>query len=306
VSRVFANPDVLARSWYPLTSSRSVRRGAVRSVELFDRRIAVYRDTAGQTHALDARCPHLGADLGQGEVVGDGVRCAFHRWCFGADGACREAPGHAQPPARRARAYPTQEQWGFIWVFNGREALFDLPPVGGSRWRTVALPVQRIGCHPHIVLGNGLDVTHYEALHGLQFSETPRLTTAEPYRVSVELRGRPRSPFWRLVSGTRRQEIVARFTTIGASLALSSVVSPVRFDVLFTGRPDRHGRCLTRTLVRFPGSMGPDWIRAFALMLSLLHDDRRVLERIEFRPHFAETDAPLQAFAETVNRLGAW
>jgi phenylpropionate dioxygenase-like ring-hydroxylating dioxygenase large terminal subunit len=306
VNRVFANPGVLARSWYPLVRSRHVRRGRVRSVELFDRRIALYRDHAGRVRAVDARCPHLGADLGQGAVEGDNVRCAFHRWCFGPDGSCVDAPGHAAPPPRRARAYPALDRWGFVWVFNGPEPLFGLPDDDGAGWRTIALPAQRIACHPHVVLANGLDLAHYEALHGLRFSEPPRITTSEPHQVSVALRGRPRSAFWQVLSGTRRREVVARFTTIGGSLALSSVTAPVRVDVLFTGRPDRTGRCLTLTLLRFPDPVGPAWIRAIALLLMLLHDDRRVLERLDFRPQFADTDAPLRAFAETIDRLGAW
>jgi hypothetical protein len=41
-------------------------------------------------------------------------------------------------------------------------------------------------------------------------------------------------------------------------------------------------------------------------MAMLLHDDRRVLDSIDFRPHFSEADAPLKAFAAVVNALGSW
>ena len=68
----FNNPAVVVQSWYVAGRSESLPRGKVRSFDLGNRRIAVYRDTAGVLHALDARCPHLGADLGHGRVVGNG------------------------------------------------------------------------------------------------------------------------------------------------------------------------------------------------------------------------------------------
>lgn len=307
MNRVFANPASLSKSWYAMARSRAIGRGQVRSIELGSRRIAIYRGGDGRVHAMDARCPHLGADLARAAVEGDALRCAFHRWCFGADGACRDAPGLPRPPARVARTYPTEERWGLIWIFNGPEPLFALPRAEGhERWRALRLPPQTIRCHPHVVLANGLDVSHYESLHGMAFSEAPRLSVSAPFEVSVALRGRPGSRLWRLASGTRRREIVARFTTIGGSLALSSVFSPLRFDVLFTGRPDAGGHCVTRTIFLFPGRPGPDWLRALGLMAMLLHDDRRVLDSLEFRPQFAESDEPLRAFASVVNALGAW
>ena len=240
---LFASPAAVTQSWYVAAKSASVAPGRVRVLELGPRRIAVYRNEDGHAHAIDARCPHLGADLTQGTVCGDGLRCAFHGWTFGPDGACTKAPGHAQPPDRRTRVYPVVERWGFIWVFNGPTPQFDLPtPEAGDRWRAFALPSQKIRCHPHLVLANGLDLTHYETLHGLRFTEPSRLLVSSPHEVTVEMRGRPQSRLWRAVSGTQRTDLVARFTTHGASLAWSSVLAPIRFHVLFTGRPDRQGQ----------------------------------------------------------------
>jgi hypothetical protein len=63
---------------------------------------------------------------------------------------------------------------------------------------------------------------------------------------------------------------------------------------------------LTRTIFLLPRTPGVSWLRAFGLMAMLLHDDRRVLDTIDFRPHFSEADAPLEAFAAVVNALGSW
>ena len=304
--QVFANAAVVSRSWYPVLRSRQVPPGRVRSASLGSRRLAVYRDRAGTAHVLDARCPHLGADLCQGRVVDGGLRCAFHGWSFGPDGRCREAPGHAAVPDRRARAYPVVERWGFIWLFNGHEPLFPLPdgPSGPSSW-IVRLPPQRIRCHPHLVLANGLDVAHYEGLHGLRLSEPPRLAV-KAWRVSVSLQGRPLSRRWQWASGSTAREIVADFTTVGGSLAWTTVSSPIRFEVLFTGRPHGRGECLTQTVFFFPQRPGAAWLRALGVMITLLHDDRRVLEGLEFRPAFTGADEPIREYARVVNALGAW
>ncbi len=307
MTELFASPAAVSQSWYVVAKSSSVGRGRARSCELGSRRIAVYRDQAGRAHALDARCPHLGADLTQGAVCGDALQCAFHRWTFGPDGACREAPGHSQPPNRRARAYPLVERWGLIWVFNGPVPLFDLPSTESEHeWRAFVLPPQTIRCHPHLVLANGLDLTHYETLHGFRFTDPARLIVSSPHQVTVEMRGRPQSRLWQAVTGTRGTDLVARFTTHGGSLAWSTVLAPIQFHVLFTGRPDRDGQCVTRTIFLLPRMPGPDWLRAFALMTLLLRDDRRILDTIDFRPQFSEMDAPLKAFAAVVNALGAW
>jgi phenylpropionate dioxygenase-like ring-hydroxylating dioxygenase large terminal subunit len=304
---VFMNPGVVSQSWYPAVRSTSIPRGAVRAFDLGRRRLAVYRGQDGRVHVIDARCPHLGADLAQGRVDANGIRCAFHGWTFDANGRCCHAPGHDALPDRQTRVYPIEERWGFVWVFNGPTPRFELPASDPDvRWRAIALRPQRVACHPHLVLANGLDVTHYESLHGMRFSAPSRLTVGDRFDVSVELRGRPQSRLWQLVSGTRSREIVARFTTIGGSLAWSSVRSPVRFDVVFTGRPDREGRCITQTIFLFPTRPGPDWLRAVALLATLLHDDRRVLDSIDFRPSFSDADEPLKAFARVVDALGAW
>jgi phenylpropionate dioxygenase-like ring-hydroxylating dioxygenase large terminal subunit len=304
---LFASRDVVTQSWYIAARSGSIAPGRIRLFELGSRRIAVYRDEDGHAHAVDARCPHLGADLTLGDVCGDGIRCAFHGWTFGHDGACTQAPGHTQPPDRRARTYPLVERWGFIWIFNGPAPRFDLPaPEVENEWRAFALPAQTIRCHPHLVLANGLDLTHYETLHGLEFTQPSRLLVSRPHEVTVEMRGRPQSRFWRAVSGTRHGDLVARFTTYGGSLAWSSVLAPTRFHVLFTGRPDRQGQCVTQTIFLVPRAPGTAWLRAFGLMAMLLHDDRRVLDTIDFRPHFSDADEPLKAFAAVVNGLGSW
>ena len=56
--------------------------------------IALFRDENGEAHAVDAYCPHLGANFAAGgKVVGDCIECPFHGWQFrGSDGKCTKIP----------------------------------------------------------------------------------------------------------------------------------------------------------------------------------------------------------------------
>ena len=241
----FHNPGVLVQSWYAIARSREVKMGRLRSFDLSNRRIALYRGGARTVHALDARCPHLGADLSHGSVTENGVRCAFHGWRIGSDGRCKHAPGLEYVPQRGVRSYPVAERWGFVWLFNGPRPLFELPATP-DRLRSVRLPSRTIRCHPHLVVGNGLDATHFETLHDVEFTSAPRLVVEDRFRISLEMRGRPRRTYLRrLVAG----EMYARFTTIGASLAWAEVFEPVRSIVTRFASPSEalNESCLPAT-----------------------------------------------------------
>ena len=56
--------------------------------------LAVFRDSDGEVHVLDAYCPHLGTNLGAGgHVKGKCLECPFHGWQFnGLDGRCTHIP----------------------------------------------------------------------------------------------------------------------------------------------------------------------------------------------------------------------
>lgn len=303
----FNNPNVHVQSWYVVDRATALRPGQVRSFDLLGRRIAVYRNSSGALYAVDGRCPHLGADLGQGRVEGSSLRCRLHGWRIGSDGACVSPAGPGQIEKRSVHAYPVVERWGIIWLFNGPEPSFDLPDLGSTNpnW-VVRLPPQTIDCHPHLVIGNGLDVTHFSVLHDMELTATPRLDTRERFTTSLEIQGRPRAPQLRRATGTQRADIAARFTAIGGSLAVATVRAPIQFDVLFTGRTNTQGNCETRTLV-FLYSRNPIYVtRALVILYTLLHNDRRVLDRLQFAPDWSTTDDGLRTFAAVIDRMAVW
>ena len=52
-----------------------------------------------------------------------------------------------------------------------------------------------------------------------------------------------------------------------------------------------------------PRGLGISALRALVLVYSLLHDDRRILDRLDFHAGFGATDEPLRRFAEIINQM---
>ncbi len=84
--------------------------------------IALYRDSKGQIHALEDRCPHRLVKLSHGQVIGDELECTYHGWRFNDKGECAAVPylaDNQKLPSCKIRRYPVKEQDGFIWLFPG-------------------------------------------------------------------------------------------------------------------------------------------------------------------------------------------
>lgn len=167
------------------------------------------------------------------------------------------------------------------------------------------MPPQTVRCHPHLVIGNGLDLSHFSSLHDLELVGAPRLEAAT-FTTSLELQAYPRSPTLRRALGAGRSPIQARFTASGGSLAIASFRSPLRFDALFTGRANAEGHCETQTLLFFYSSRPLYVWRSLLLVYTLLRNDRRMLDGLRFAPDWSESDESLRAFADMVDRLDTW
>ncbi|MCW2973670.1 MAG: ring-hydroxylating dioxygenase, large terminal subunit [Thermoleophilia bacterium] len=292
----FANPAVLLESWYVACRAKELKPGAPRSFDLAGRRLVVFRRADGSIHAMNGRCAHLGADLGQGRVTPEGeLECAFHHWRFGTDGACTYAKGLDTPPGRRLTTYPAREHLGLIWVYTGPEPSFDLPVID-QRLRPLHVPSQHIDCHPHLVLGNVYDIEHFGALHGVTFSEEPTIERTSAMELRADVVGGFESRFVRTVTGSGHGGIEASFRTLGGSITWVEVRRPFPFHVVFTGRPTSSGGCDTQTVFLVPRSPVKK-VRAVLLVMALLHDDSRILNRMQFTPAFTDADAGMAALA---------
>jgi aminopyrrolnitrin oxygenase len=155
-------------AWYVFCNTSELAEGPV-SKEMFGRRLVAFRSASGQVAVLDARCAHLGADLGRGDIVGESIRCPYHHWRYGADGRCVHIPtGDEIPEFARQGTYPVEERLGYVFLFNSRKALFPLPFFEDSRIEDfIAGQLFRFeaSCPWYLVAANGFDSAHYHAVH---------------------------------------------------------------------------------------------------------------------------------------------
>lgn len=176
--RLRTYPDPYPDTWYPVSRSDELRGGAVQPMRLGDHRLVVFRGRDGAVGALDAYCPHLGADLSGGSVCGNHVRCPFHHWEFDAGGRVARVPYASGPlPATlRTRTWPVEERFGFVWVWYSRSAarrgatpawpLPDFPEIGYGRlverghWDGGTIPM-----HLMEITENGADLRHFDVVH---------------------------------------------------------------------------------------------------------------------------------------------
>jgi phenylpropionate dioxygenase-like ring-hydroxylating dioxygenase large terminal subunit len=119
---------LFTQSWFAMALSRELVAGQVIGRDFLDGRIVLFRGKNGRAVAMSAYCPHVGADLSVGEVIGDNLRCAFHHWEYNQDGRCvKTGVGDKPPKGACLFNFPTEERFGIIWVFNGEAPLFELP-----------------------------------------------------------------------------------------------------------------------------------------------------------------------------------
>lgn len=299
----FANPDVVCEGWYSVGSARAIGVGGVTRAWIGKKDLVVYRDRSGVLRAVDRACAHLGADLTQATVVDKGLQCAFHRWCWGADGSCTAGGGVAT--GARIGAYEVRERWGLAWVWAGGKPAYDLPEPEPENWAHILrLPPQRLACHPHVVLGNGLDLSHVVPVHRFQFEEDPAVELEPPHRISVNIHARFHPTLMRRLLGLAGHSARWRFTNIGPSLAWVRVTSPTPFELVWAARPLPEGGCSTQTLFFLPRLSA--LTRAVPMMIATTWADRGVLHGLDFKPGFVATDAVFAQYAQMVEAIPEW
>jgi phenylpropionate dioxygenase-like ring-hydroxylating dioxygenase large terminal subunit len=311
----FNNPDVLAVSWYPVLPSRKLKRRQVRNAGLHKRRITLYRGDDGAVRAIHSNCAHLGADLGQGAVIGNELRCPFHHWMYGQNGKCTHIPYRQDIPSfAKVFSYPVEERYGYIWIFNGAEVAFPLPSFDQVNDQNCFVRVYAItlNCHPHIITSNAYDIQHWKALHELDFSSAPSIKEEDGFRMRADFKFQLRSSRWnmRMLKWLRGKNIDFSCTTWGGNLVTSeSAAGKNSVKCLFAHSPRPDGSSATLQFLFIPRTVLPGFhyilapfIRAF--VHAFISADMRLLNEIDFWPRFTEDDSTLKLFVNRTNRIG--
>ncbi|UYV83026.1 nvd [Cordylochernes scorpioides] len=171
-------PPVFPNGWYSLAASGQVPVGKVLLVAALGENFAVFRDSEGRVHVLDAYCPHLGANMAVGgHVEGDCLVCPFHGWQFrGSDGVCVFIPylksGKTPPEQARVKVWPSCERNDavMVWYHAEGEAPSWEPPavaeVEDRRWSSQGSATHHVACHLQEIAENGADIAHFFWIHG--------------------------------------------------------------------------------------------------------------------------------------------
>jgi phenylpropionate dioxygenase-like ring-hydroxylating dioxygenase large terminal subunit len=186
---------MLKNFWYACELSSAVTQKP-KQIKMLNQRFVLYRNTQGQVVILKDECPHRGAALSLGWVEDDCLRCPYHGWKFQADGQCTNIPANAPetpfPKKARVAAYPTQEKYGFVWLFYGdlpeaeRPPIPPLPEFEDPKLHKSFLDFQ-VNTHYTRVLENSIDISHLPIVHansfGAGFRQNPQV---EDYEVKDE------------------------------------------------------------------------------------------------------------------------
>jgi phenylpropionate dioxygenase-like ring-hydroxylating dioxygenase large terminal subunit len=272
-------PPAEARWWHPVAGADAL--GALPlPVRVLGQDLVLWRsaDANQAVQAFDDRCPHRGARLSLGRVVGDQLQCAYHGWCFGREGACRSipaVPGFVPPAGHRVPAWQVAQAHGLWWV--ARDPLTAHPPT------LAGVPSRRVVCGPYTVetsaprvVENFLDTSHFAFVHEGWLGDAAHPEVPD-YAVSQTADGRPMIEHYR-----------AWQPRASASSASGAWVD-YRYEVLSP---------YTALLVKQPEGDGP--ADAYAAFACPEDETRTRVWFMQFTSDTATPDADLQAFQDGI------
>src|SRR5207253_1908670 len=115
------NSMTMRRAWYPLATSKKLKRDNVLAVDLFGEPLVLFRDQAGNPICLKDRCPHRSVPLSKGRVEFGRLECRYHGWQFAAQGRCVRIPSQRSevhiPDGARTQYHACIERRNHIFVW---------------------------------------------------------------------------------------------------------------------------------------------------------------------------------------------
>jgi 5,5'-dehydrodivanillate O-demethylase oxygenase subunit len=155
--------------WQPVFHGADLAPGRALPLRIMGQDFALCRSEAGTTFLLDARCPHRGAQLAAGWVEGESLRCFYHGWRFGTNGACLEQPAEGSSFRDKVQlgAYPTREYLGLIFAYFGAAPAPEFPryPEFDRSAGFIEIDSYYRACNAFQNLENALDMSHVEFVH---------------------------------------------------------------------------------------------------------------------------------------------
>lgn len=284
-------------SWYLFCRSAQLDEKPL-SQRILGQKLVAFRTASGRVAMMDANCAHLGADLGCGSVVGDTIRCPFHHWRYGTDGVCQSVPNQGQVPSfARLRTYPVEERHGYVFFFNGSDALFPLPFIiganpadfiAGEKFEYVA------DCTWYMNSAHAFDTQHFAAVHDRKLLGPPSIDCPAPFarrnRYRAEVIGE--SIFDRILRVVAGRTVEITLTIWGGNIGvITADFGRVRSGFLMAMEPLENGQTLCHGIVYARRNRGLRglfdpvnmWVRRL-FTFGYLEDEARRLRGTRYRP----------------------
>jgi vanillate O-demethylase monooxygenase subunit len=203
----------LRNEWYVAALSQEIQESPLART-LLGESLVLFRTASGKVAVMDNRCPHRGAPLASGEVVGESLVCGYHGFSFSTTGRCNHIPGGAVIPAKACvRSYPVVDRWGWVFVWMGDPERVDEALLPDFKWTAEpgwagGSDYLYVKSNYNLVRDNLLDLTHARFVHKKTLAtsavtDTPIRTSVDGRIVSVErdmLNIEP-SPFFKKIPG---------------------------------------------------------------------------------------------------------
>ena len=188
--------------WHPVCTLRELRAaagdgGRPLAVTLLDEPLAV-AEIDGAPAAFPDRCLHRSTRLSAGSVEPGGLRCAYHGWLYGADGACREIPampGRPVPEDCRLKRVEAAAAYDLVWVRlepGADTRIPGCPAWGDEAFRCVQGDPYTWPTSAARRLENFVDLSHFPFVHDGSLGDRRRteVPVADVDRLEGELRFR--------------------------------------------------------------------------------------------------------------------
>ncbi len=244
----------------------------------------MFRGDDGRVTAIAAHCPHMGAHLRHGTVIGSSLRCPMHHWAMGATGEARRdgsTCGHT-------RTWPVEEACGliFVWVGHGEPGPPPLPDgASETTWRSGG-PVA-VATPWYTLMISGFDMEHLSAVHGRRLLGEPHIDRPDDRQLRLR--------YTSVVTGRGLADrVMAWLGRAGIAVSMTCSGSMFSVDTTMGGRRTRAilGLLPTASGVEAYGSFGVasgSWFPqlqariAAWLFIAFLRKDFAIIEGIALR-----------------------
>jgi phenylpropionate dioxygenase-like ring-hydroxylating dioxygenase large terminal subunit len=189
------------KAWYSAGWSHEYSRSMPRKRRIVGYDIVFFRNLEGRIVALDAMCPHRGADLSIGTVVNGNIQCPFHGWQFNGQGRCvaipSQCPSKKIPSKAAVKSYHVVESQGIIWIWPDAVLPEDArPPHYDWLEEDYGLGMRRVRDIPIFanapfvsVVENAIDNTHPPFIHPGTLAGEPQRVVEQSIRFDPDMRG---------------------------------------------------------------------------------------------------------------------